>query len=159
MGAARPEPRLDGPVRSGSPRILRRWVVRSDVAGITPVVEQVSALCRTAGFDARVCCLNIPVALTEAISNAMLRGNRGDPERQVLVRAVIDGRGLVVDVSDEGEGFDAAAHHAGPDSAGWFDREDGRGVFLMRALMSAVEYRRDGRRRHRHTVRLTLRRP
>ncbi len=145
---------------AASPRatIRGRWVLRSDIAEIAPAVERVVALCRDAGLDARHCAFNIPIALTEALANAIRCGNRGDPAREVLLEAAVRAGALVVEVSDEGEGFDPARDCADPASPEWLEREDGRGVFLMRALMSTVEYRRHRHRRHRHTVRLELRR-
>jgi len=48
---------------------------------------------------------------------------------------------LVVEVTDEGSGFDLGASERTPDHEDWFDREDGRGIFLMRQLMDQVENR------------------
>jgi serine/threonine-protein kinase RsbW len=79
------------------------------------------------------------VALTEAVSNAILRGNRDDPAKHVRVRAEVDEMRLVLEVGDEGEGFDIEASLIDPTLPGNIDREDGRGLFLMRSLMDSVE--------------------
>lgn len=119
------------------------WTIQSDVLAIEPIVEGVVRHCASSGFSARQCRFNIPIALTEALANAILRGNGSDVSRSVRVRSSIqltrDGATLSVDVTDEGNGFDI--DHAGctPDAPDWFDREDGRGVFLMRSLMDRVE--------------------
>lgn len=119
------------------------WVIASDVMAIDPVIAGVVSLCSAAGFSARQCRFNIPVALTEALSNAIMRGNRNDSSRQVVVRGSVEktkgGATLLVDVTDEGEGFDIATAGSRPDAADWLEREDGRGVFLMQALMDRVE--------------------
>jgi serine/threonine-protein kinase RsbW len=65
---------------------------------------------------------------------------------------------LVVEVTDEGNGFDLAGLHQSPDDPDWFEREDGRGMFLMRSLMDVVESCMPGERRG-HTLRLILHRP
>jgi len=117
------------------------WVLASDLRLITPVVEHIVGMCRTAGFSARHCRLNVPVAVTEALANAMERGNGGVVTRRVSVVVHVADDRLVVDVTDEGAGFDLGACERTPEHEDWFDREDGRGIFLMRQLMDHVENR------------------
>ncbi len=129
--------------RAVAPLRPLEWLIASDVTAIDGIVEGVVALCSTAGFSARQCRFNIPVALTEALSNAILRGNRSDQSRRVHVRSVIEAgqhaTTLLIDVTDEGEGFDLANAGSRPSADDWLDREDGRGVFLMQSLMDHVE--------------------
>ena len=121
----------------------REWKIASDLMAIGRVVDGVVAVCAAAGFSARHCRFNIPVALTEALSNAIMRGNGNDISRSVTVRTAIQhtlgGATLVVDVTDEGNGFDIASAGGRPDAPDWLEREDGRGVFLMQSLMDRVE--------------------
>jgi serine/threonine-protein kinase RsbW len=130
------------------------WTIASDVSEIAAVVEAVAGACVAAGFADKACRLNVPVALTEAMANAIVRGNGGDASRRVRVTACITDDTLRVEVTDEGEGFDLAAARALCDDPEWVEREDGRGVFLMHALMDKVETWCDAG----HTVRLVLRR-
>jgi anti-sigma regulatory factor (Ser/Thr protein kinase) len=130
------------------------WNVASDVREIDPIVSAVSRACLAAGFPDKACRLNVPVALTEAMANAMMRGNGGEIGRSVRVRACIEDDTLSVEVTDEGAGFDAEAARAMCLDPDWTEREDGRGVFLMYALMDKVETWCD----QGHTVRLVLRR-
>ena len=128
----------------------RHWTIESDVARIDGVVTTIVDLCEAAGYSSRHCRLNIPVAVTEALSNAIVRGNASDAARDVRVSMVVDSERLFVEVVDEGQGFDLSAVHQSPDDPDWFEREDGRGVFLMRQLMDRVESEQpDGRRGHR----------
>ena len=119
------------------------WTIASDVLAINMVVESVVRLSAASGFSARHCRFNIPIALTEALANAILRGNRNDLSRKVQIRSAVmltrDGATLHVDVTDEGDGFDIESAGCTPDAPDWFEREDGRGVFLMRSLMDRVE--------------------
>ena len=123
---------------------------------IERVVEAVVARCVAREFPRRAVALNVPVALTEALANAIVNGNREDAGKRVRVDACFDDRALVLEVHDEGAGFDLEARTNGPDDAGFLEREDGRGLFLMRALMDRVEQFALPDRGN--VVRLTLRR-
>jgi len=129
--------------------------IPSDVRQIEAVVEAVVRRCEEHAFGGRQLALNLPVALTEALSNAILRGNCDDATKEVRVRLQFIDHTVVVEVEDEGVGFDLDGCTEDPTTAQNLEREDGRGLFLMRALMDTVErYRGEG-----NVVRLTLRRP
>jgi serine/threonine-protein kinase RsbW len=120
-------------------RVSLEVVIPSDVAYIERVVDLVRHPCAELAYNAHHLALNVPVALSEAISNAILRANNEDPIKRVLVRAEIDTRQLVVDVQDEGEPFDLDGNTRDATDPENLEREDGRGLFLMRALMDRVE--------------------
>lgn len=128
--------------------------IPSDVRLIEPIVGAVVLRCAEGELPARACRLNVPVALTEALSNAMLRGNGEDRRKAVRLRAMLDERALVLEVEDEGGGFDLDACLVVPREGDTVDREDGRGLFLMCSLMDRVEQVATGTT----VVRLTLRR-
>jgi serine/threonine-protein kinase RsbW len=113
--------------------------IPSDVRFIEPIVGVVVRRCVEHAFSAKLCRLNVPVALTEALSNAILRGNHEDTSKQVRIRARVDDRALVLEVEDEGTGFDLEACMLDPNLDGNVFREDGRGLFLMCSLMDRVE--------------------
>lgn len=143
---------------SYSPATRREWVISSEVRHIEPLVAEVVDICLQAGLSPRACRLNIPVALTEALSNAIVCGNREDAGRDVTACLVLDTEALTLEVTDDGEGFDASAVTFSPDDADWLEREDGRGLFLMRSLMDRVELHRPSKTKQGHTVRLVLNR-
>jgi len=134
-------------------RIRIEVEVPSDVRYIEKIVDLVARQCATLSFSARHCSLNVPVALSEALSNAILRGNREDPAKHVKVRAAFDDSELVLEVTDEGAGFDLDRPHD-PTSPEHLEDEDGRGIFLMKRLMDRVERFTAGG----NVVRLVLRR-
>ena len=134
-------------------RIRIEVEVPSDVRYIEKIVDLVARQCATLSFSPRHCSLNVPVALSEALSNAILRGNREDPAKHVRVRAAFDDSELVVEVTDEGSGFDLDRPHD-PTSPEHLEDEDGRGIFLMKRLMDRVERFTAGG----NVVRLVLRR-
>lgn len=113
--------------------------IPNDVRYIEKVVELVRRECEVMAYAKRQLMLNVPVALTEALSNAILRGNGDDPEKHVHVRAEVDKQRLVLEVADEGAGFDLNSSLVDPTTPENIDREDGRGLFLMQQLMDRVE--------------------
>jgi serine/threonine-protein kinase RsbW len=129
--------------------------IPNDVDQIERVVDLVQRQCEAMAFGPRQVMLNVPVALTEALSNAILRGNRDEPDKHVHIRAAIDRQQLVVEVGDEGSGFDLESTQIDPTTPDNLLREDGRGLFLMRKLMDRVEQYEAG---DRNVVRLTLHR-
>jgi len=128
--------------------------IPSDVKQIEPIVSLITEHCRNLRLTKRQCSLNIPVALSEALSNAIIRGNHEDPRKHVRLRATVSDRALVFDVVDEGRGFDMVSVSHDPTTSEYIEREDGRGVFLMHQLMDRVEQFRGPN----HVVRLTLNR-
>jgi serine/threonine-protein kinase RsbW len=113
--------------------------IPSDVQHIERVVELVRRECEVMSFAQHHLSLNVPVALTEALSNAILRGNGDDPAKHVHITARVDSERLVIEVRDEGIGFDLDGCTVDPATPGNVEREDGRGLFLMRSLMDRVE--------------------
>jgi serine/threonine-protein kinase RsbW len=144
-GAASPGMRL---------RLTLETSIPSDVRFIERIVALVQRQCRELSYPNRQCALNIPVALSEALSNAILYGNLDDPHKAVRVRADADTERVVIEVADEGEGFDLAGSTSDPTAPENLRREDGRGLYLMFKLMHRVErFTREG-----NVVRLTLHR-
>jgi len=128
----------------------------NDVALVESVVSAVVARCVAHGYAPRVCHLNVPVALSEALANAIVSGNDGDPAKAVRLRACVDARAVVLEITDQGTGFDMDACTARGDEPDFLEREGGRGLFLMRRLMDRVEqFRSPGGG---SVVRMTLRR-
>jgi len=141
--------------RSGDEVRVVEVDIPSDVRLIERVVELVRRECEVMEFAHRQLTFNVPVALTEALSNAILRGNGDDPAKHVYVRAEVDTDRLVVEVADEGAGFDLDASLIDPTTPDNVEREDGRGLFLMRKLMDRVERLENS---HGSVVRMTLHR-
>ncbi|HEY9449798.1 MAG TPA: ATP-binding protein [Gemmatimonadaceae bacterium] len=128
--------------------------IPSDVRYIEQVVEVVARQCMQLAYNQRQISLNVPVALTEALSNAILRGNGESTAKRVQIRADVNHDRLVVEVMDEGSGFDLQRCMEDPTLPENIVREDGRGLFLMARLMDSVERFTN----HGNVVRMTLRR-
>lgn len=128
--------------------------IPSDVKYIEGVIELATRKCRELSIPPRKCSLNVRVALAEALSNAILRGNGDAAHKHVRIKAIVSDTALVFDVTDEGPGFDLGADRPDPTTPENLSQEDGRGLFLMQRLMDRVErFQSDG-----NVVRLTLNR-
>jgi len=85
------------------------------------------------------------LALEEALVNAIKHGNQCDPNRHVEVRYQVTADETVIDITDEGEGFDPN-DVPDPCAVENMERSCGRGVFLIRHYMSWVRYNDRGNR-------------
>jgi serine/threonine-protein kinase RsbW len=133
--------------------------IPSELQHIEGLVARVLAVCTQRSFDVRAHGMRLQVALTEALSNAIICGNGEDARKVVYVRVELRDDALVMEVEDEGQGFDLEACTEDPTTPENLEREDGRGLFLMRALVDHVENFRARGRDQGNVVRLTLRRP
>jgi serine/threonine-protein kinase RsbW len=128
--------------------------IPNDVRYIERVVEIVALQCAQFSYPPRQCCLNIPVALSEALSNAILRGNGERSGAHVQVKVDVTEERLILEVLDEGLGFDFENCLNDPTEPDNIEREDGRGLFLMSRLMDRIERFSN----HGNVVRMTLKR-
>jgi len=76
---------------------------------------------------------NMMTCLNEALNNAILHGNKQDPNKKVIVNAEVDGRRITWTVTDEGPGFDYV-HLADPTAPENLEALTGRGVFIIKHL-------------------------
>lgn len=96
---------------------------------------------------------DLAVAVSEALSNAAMHGNRLDPASRVVVTVeVVPDTRVVVEVRDSGQGFDST-RLSDPTEPERLLAPAGRGVYLMHALVDEVQYNKKGNR-----VRLTMNR-
>jgi len=86
---------------------------------------------------------NILMAVTEAVQNAIVHGNKLSQERKVLIREEMKQEGLWITVSDEGPGFDFMKYLSKGKSTG-FD-SDQTGLFLIQTLCDEVRFINEGR--------------
>lgn len=87
---------------------------------------------------------NLVVAMTEAVNNAILHGNGGNPERHVRYSIRCTAEGAECMVEDEGEGFDPD-QLADPTDPARLLKEGGRGIFLIRAFTRDLRFERTER--------------
>jgi len=125
----------------------------SEVGCIEEAVELVTRHCLAGHDTCRRTRFRLQVVLSEALSNAIVRGNREDCRKSVLVRAELHAEAIRLVVTDEGPGFDPAAVPE-PICPEQLDVANGRGLYLIRKLVDAVQFNEQG-----NSICMTLRRP
>jgi serine/threonine-protein kinase RsbW len=113
-------------------------------AELRPLADQLENRMRVLGY-ASSDLFAVKLALYEAVINAFRHGNRRDPHKRIQVRYLVNGAEVLLEVEDEGPGFDPTAV-PDPLAGETIGRPGGRGLFLMRVYMSWVSFNREGNR-------------
>lgn len=124
----------------------------SDVRHVEEAVNLLVREC-LGGAAGRHIGFRLQVALCEALSNAIICGNREDPAKWVEVEVELQPGSIRVRVTDEGPGFDPSAVPE-PLCAERLHGDCGRGLFLIRKLVDDVHFNAQG-----NSICMTWRRP
>jgi len=108
---------------------------RSSMSEIEPILCEIKQRLEIA--DDRF--YNLLIAVTEAFNNAIVHGNKLNPEKLVEVKIITNPKSINIIIRDEGEGFDPDSI-ADPREPENLLKESGRGVFLIRSLLDEVHY-------------------
>jgi len=126
-------------------------VIPSTLQALDEVIETLMILAHEMKCDSRRL-EEVELALREALANAVIHGNRQDPDKNVVVRCFCQpDRGMLLIVEDEGMGFNPS-RVPNPTHAECLLQTHGRGLFLMKRLMDRVRISRRGRRGTRVTL-------
>jgi len=87
------------------------------------------------------------LVLSEAVSNAIFHGNKGDENKDVKVKVAVLENAITADVIDQGEGFDPDKKE-NPLKEENLLETSGRGVFLIREFADHTEFKNGGRHIH-----------
>jgi serine/threonine-protein kinase RsbW len=137
---------LPKPGFTDAPLQVHTWV-GSEIGLISPLVDWLMSL-----IAASRCIFGeeefVELALREALSNAMLHGNRADARKLVHVRCCCEsGKGVSIVVRDQGQGFDPD-RVPDPLRVENLNSERGRGLHLMKLAMDEVSFERGGTEVH-----------
>ncbi len=88
---------------------------------------------------------NILIAVTEAVNNAIIHGNKQNPEKKFSIVFNSWEDQLVFSISDQGDGFDFNNLPDPTDPAN-IEKPNGRGIFLMKNLADKIEFEDNGRK-------------
>jgi serine/threonine-protein kinase RsbW len=107
-----------------------------------PLMEEILQELEREGWNGRDY-FGIQMALEESLTNAIRHGNQLDESKRVLVECKLSGERFWLRVTDEGKGF--TLQHV-PDCTADENLEcpGGRGLALMKAYMTHIEYNARG---------------
>jgi len=95
--------------------------------------------------DARCCSSQVrselATALSEALANAIIHGNKRQANKSVAVKILITSEHIQLTVKDQGDGFDFK-ELPNPLNPNNLKKTNGRGVYLMSLLMDKVKFTR-----------------
>ncbi len=82
---------------------------------------------------------NLAIAVTEAVNNAIVHGNKNDASKKVLIEFLVSRSEITATVKDQGGGFkpDVIPDPTIPEN---ILKENGRGIFILKAIMNRVEF-------------------
>lgn len=86
---------------------------------------------------------NLMLVLSEAVTNAIVHGNKLNPEKTATVSISVTPISVTAIVQDEGDGFKPSAQKNPLDSENLL-KAGGRGVFLIQELSDSYEYKDSG---------------
>ncbi len=93
-----------------------------------------------AGFSKELVA-DVAISVSEFVNNAILHGNRQDMAKMVTLELFFRPGEVTICVEDEGEGFDPS-RVANPLEGENLLKEVGRGIFIAKTLVDAVEFER-----------------
>ena len=83
--------------------------------------------------------INFQIASSEALINAIVHGNKQDPDKKVFIEIRYDDTFLELLIKDQGEGFDVSKL-PDPTNNENILKEHGRGVYIIRSLVDDYKY-------------------
>jgi serine/threonine-protein kinase RsbW len=98
--------------------------------------ENIARTLRNYGGDREKLAYDLNLVLTEAMANAILHANEGDPAKEVHIEISIIQQRLIIRVFDFGQGFDVK-QYVEPNNP--LD-EHGRGIYLIHTIMDEISY-------------------
>lgn len=106
------------------------------------VIEELMSALEALGWEGRDV-FHIQMAIEEAVVNAIEHGNKRDESKQVHVVFRVNRERAELSVTDQGQGFDHK-NVADPTEDDRIDQPRGRGVMLIRELMTESTYNEVG---------------
>jgi serine/threonine-protein kinase RsbW len=115
-----------------------RLVLPSHIEAVADAAAAAADFARNCGV-ADEAAFGIDMAVREAITNAIVHGNKEDDAKQVEVSFTCAPHAVEIEIKDQGEGFDPA-RVPDPTAVENLLKTSGRGNFLMRSFMDEVHW-------------------
>jgi serine/threonine-protein kinase RsbW len=110
----------------------------SELQSIAAATDKAVEIARNLGYGDDAI-FGIDMAVREAVTNAVIHGNREDASVEFDLTMTHDAQGLTIAVRDRGNGFDPA-QVADPTAAENLMATNGRGILFMRNFMDDVTW-------------------
>ena len=116
----------------------KELIIPSSQENLTDADEFIESNLEELGIDKSLVA-DIAITSTELINNAILHGNKGDPEKRVKIRLAVKNETVRIDIIDQGDGFDPTSV---PDPLAKENllKEVGRGIFIVKSLVDSLEF-------------------
>lgn len=116
------------------------YTLDSTLESVNKAEEMADQVASQAGFDEDTRG-GITMSVREAMINAVMHGNGYSPEKRVNLTFEQTGKELVVTIADEGKGLnpEELPDPLAPEN---LMKQSGRGIFLIRAFMDEVRFRK-----------------
>lgn len=85
------------------------------------------------------------LGISEAVNNAIMHGNKMNPEKNVFIKMNLQGNTMNVEVEDEGNGFNDL-HLFDPTNGENIKREHGRGIYILSKIADELAFKDNGRK-------------
>lgn len=85
------------------------------------------------------------LGISEAVNNAIMHGNKMNPEKNVFIKMNLNGNRINVEVEDEGNGFNNL-HLFDPTNRDNIKREHGRGIYILSRIADELSFKDNGRK-------------
>lgn len=116
------------------------YTLESSLDSVNKAEEEATKMAMRTGFDEDEAG-RISMAVREATVNAVLHGNHYDPNKRVSLAFEISGDELTITVQDQGAGLNPE-NVPDPLAPENLLKQSGRGIFLIRAFMDEVRFRK-----------------
>jgi serine/threonine-protein kinase RsbW len=130
------------------PQVVMSWSLYVAIPSIIDVgheqIESLMTELEKAAWDGRDL-FHVRMAVEEAVVNAIEHGNKRDASKTVQLDFRVSPELCYIDIIDQGEGFDPASLRDCTDEE-FVDKPRGRGVMLIKELMSEAVYNEKGNR-------------
>lgn len=128
---------------------MNRMKIKSEIKNITLVENLIDKIIEDFNVSSDVYG-KVLLAVVEGVNNAILHGNRGEKEKDVIIDYDVNPKTIQFNILDQGIGFDYT-NLPDPTLPENLERASGRGVFLMKHLADEFEFNESG-----NEVRLTF---
>jgi serine/threonine-protein kinase RsbW len=121
---------------------LKEFKIKSEISEIKTIEKIVEELLIDFNVDNNLFG-DIVVSVVEAFTNAVVHGNKSDPDKIILIEAKDEKDKFFISIKDEGLGFDFN-NIPDPTLPQNIEKFNGRGIFLMKNLSSGLEFFENG---------------